>query len=70
MQMGASGTAPSQASPVPASRASPAARPPARPAADARSRRGYSGMLPCFFGGFRSRFVEKRASAAISFGRV
>jgi hypothetical protein len=27
-------------------------------------------MLPCFFGGFRSRFVSSAASAATSFARV
>ena len=30
----------------------------------------YSGMLPCFFGGFLSRLVSRPARAAISFARV
>ena len=30
----------------------------------------YSGMFPCFFGGFRSRLVSSAASAAMSFLRV
>ncbi len=32
--------------------------------------RAYSGMFPCFFGGFFSRLVSSPASAAISFARV
>src|SRR5687767_2802083 len=30
----------------------------------------HSGMLPCFFGGLRSRFVSNADSAAITFARV
>ncbi len=31
---------------------------------------GYSGMLPCFFGGFASRLFRSIANAVISFRRV
>ena len=34
------------------------------------SRPAYSGMLPCFLGGRRSRFVSAVSSASISTGRV
>jgi plasmid stabilization system protein ParE len=36
----------------------------------ARATRIYSGMLPCFFGGFLSRFVSSISRAWISFLRV
>src|SRR5687767_135191 len=37
---------------------------------DLAQRQSHSGMLPCFFGGLRSRFVSNAESAAITFARV